>query len=197
VRIWIAVVVGVVVVTAAAAAVGGRDHTGDTVRASTWADDVCGSVGAWEGQLEDIGDELKLSNVGARRNDGGSGDQVEGTVYVRGAIDRAIQATDQTLQEGLKRSGNPDVGAGERASLILRTWAQQTENGLRVVEDRLDHKPNTTSAAFASLGASVAVLERSAVQGRAAFRRVSGLDSQLADALDGSRNCRDLMKDQP
>ena len=197
-RIWIAVVVGLIVVVAVSAVVAeGRDNTGESVRASGWADDVCSAVGAWEGQLEVIGDELSLNNVGARRNDGGSGDSVQGTIYVRGAIDRAIQATDDTLGEGLKRAGIPDAPQGEQASLILRNWAQATESALRGVRERLKDSPNTTAAAFAGLGAAVAVLEDSAVAGRAAFRQVAGLDAELADALDGERSCRDLQRDEP
>jgi hypothetical protein len=189
--------VGVVLLSAVTAAVaGGRDHTGDTVSAHVWANDVCGATGAWEGQVEGIGNEVKLSNVGARRIDG-SGDTAEGTIYVRGALLRIIGATRQTLQDGLKRAGTPDAPQGQQASLILRNWAQQTQNDLQTVDKRLKQKPNTTSAAFASLGATVAVLERSALAGRAAYKQVAGLDSALADALNGARNCRDLMKEQP
>ena len=51
--------------------------------AGAWADDVCGAVGAWEGQLEAIGDELDAQQRRRAAHDGGSGDAVEGTVYVR------------------------------------------------------------------------------------------------------------------
>ena len=200
-RGWVlALVIGLAGALVLSAIVGaadnGRDQTDETVRVESWADDVCGTVGAWEGQMEAIGDELELSNVGARRNDGGSGDHVEGTVYVRGAIDRAIEATDQTLQEGLKRAGYPDVSQGRQASAIMRDWAQSTENGLRVSEATLDDEPNSTTAAFRALGLSVASLERSAIEGRAAFARVGALDSELADALDSRGNCRRLKEDQ-
>jgi hypothetical protein len=185
------------VLSAVVAAFGGDDNTGETVRVSSWADDVCGTVGAWEGQVEAIGDEVELSNVGARRNDGGSGDHVEGTLYVRGAIERALDATNETLQEGLKRAGFPDVPQGRQASTILQDWAQDTENGLLIARATLRGEPNTTSAAFRSLGVAVAALERSAVEGRAAFRQVAALDQELADALDDRGNCRRLMEDQP
>lgn len=186
-----------VAVILASAAVGGRDNTGEEVRASSWADDVCGTVGAWEGQLEAIGDELRLNNVGARRNDGGSGDHVEGIVYVRSVVDRVIDATDQTLQEGLARAGYADTTQGRQASLVLRNWAQDTENALIAVRQSMKDDPDTTAASFAALGNAVAALERSAVQGRAAFRQVAALEPELADALDGSRECRDLMREEP
>ena len=45
------IVLGVLVVTAViAAADNGRDHTGETVRTSGWANDVCGTVGSCAGE---------------------------------------------------------------------------------------------------------------------------------------------------
>jgi len=192
------IAVGVVVLAGVVAATGnGRDNSGERVSPSRWADDSCGSVGAWEGQLEAIRDELSRDNYGARRNDGGSGDIVEARLTIRVAVDRAILATTDVLQEGLKRAGIPDVGKGEEASLTLRNWAQQTEHNLRVAKQVLKEKPPSTSQAFGALRAPVDALTLSVVQGRAAFSHVTGLDPALGDALDGSRNCRDLMKEQP
>ncbi len=188
---------GALVITGIVAAIGGKDNTGETVRASSWADDVCGTVGAWEGQLEAIGEGISLNNIGARRNDGGSGDHVEGTVYVRDAIERALDATEETLQNGLTRAGLPDVSQGRQASTILRDWAQDTENGLLAARATLRDEPNTTVAAFQALGVAVASLERSAVEGRAAFARVAALDQELEGELEDSRNCRQLTEDQP
>jgi hypothetical protein len=197
-RTWLAVIAGIVAVVVLGAIVAeGQDNTGDAVRTSAWADDVCGTVGTWEGQLEDIGDDVALSNVGARPNDGGSGDHVEGTLYVREALGRVIDATNETLQEGLKRAGAPEVAEGEAASLILRNWAQQVENELHEVRVLLKESPNTTVAAFRGLGAAVAVLERSAVAGRAAFRQVAALNAELASAIEDENNCEELMREEP
>ena len=133
---WIlTIIAGVVLVSVLVVAIGnGRDHTGDTVRASRWAQDVCGTTGAWEGELEGIRDELSASNFAARQNDGGSGDSVEETISVREAVDRAIRATTDTLQEGLKRAGIPDASEGPQASQILLSWADETEQNLRVAK---------------------------------------------------------------
>jgi hypothetical protein len=195
---WLALVVGVVgaiVVTAViAAASGGRDHTGDTIRASTWADASCGSVGAWEGDLKAIRDELQRNNYAARQNDGGSGDSVEEHVSLRDAVDRAIRATEDTLQEGLKRAGNPDVAQGEQASATLRAWAQRTEHNLRVAKQELKHRPDSTAEAYSLAVTQASALVRSLLDGRAAFTRVANLDPALADALQGSKNCVELME---
>ena len=196
--VWVgAILVGVIVVTGIAAAIGGRDHTGETVRASRWADDVCGTTGAWEGELEGIRDVMRASNFAARQNDGGSGDSVEETISVREAVDRAIRATTDTLQEGLTRAGIPDANQGSKASATLLTWANRTEENLRIAKALLKEKPSSPAEAFGNLVPPAAALARSALEGRAAYRRVAALDPALGDALDGSRNCRDLMKEAP
>ncbi|TML30069.1 MAG: hypothetical protein E6G26_01560 [Actinobacteria bacterium] len=200
-RGWVAVLVvvlGVVVLCGVvAAASNGRDHTGDTVRASTWADAACGAVGAWEGDLHAIRDEYQRNNYAARQHDGGSGDSVEGRVTLREAIDRAIRATEDTLQEGLKRAGNPDVSNGAQASATLRAWAQRTEHNLRVAKQELKHKPGSTSEAYALVATQASALVRSILDGQAAFNQVANVDPALADALNGSKNCQELKEGQP
>jgi hypothetical protein len=187
----------ILVAGVSAAVTSGHDRTGETVRAARWADRVCGTTGSWEGQLEAIRDEIRKSNYGARQNDGGSGDSVEETISIRQAVDRAILATTDVLQEGLKRAGIPDVTQGTAASALLRNWAQQTETNLRLAKTQLKVKPRSPAEAFANLGPPVKALAISAIQGRAAFKHAAALDPAIADALNGSRNCRDLMKEAP
>ncbi|HEX6662986.1 MAG TPA: hypothetical protein VF025_04880 [Gaiellaceae bacterium] len=198
---WLALVIGVIgaiVVTAViAAASGGRDHTGDTIRASKWADASCEAVGAWTGNLKAIRDEYTRNNYAARQNDGGSGDSVEEAVTLRDAVNRAIRATEDTLQEGLKRAGNPDVAQGEQASATLRAWAQRTEQNLRVAKQALKDRPKSAAEAYSLLVTQASALARSLQDGRAAFTKVAGLDPALADALQGSRNCTELKETLP
>ena len=191
------VVVGVGIIFVVAG--NGRDRTGDTVRVTKWADDVCGVVGTWEGDLKAIRKELQKSSYGARRGDGGSGDSVEQTVTLRTAVDRAIIATTETLQRGLERSGMPDVAAGEEAAAVLEDWAEETEANLRAAEEVLDDEPSGDSLAaeaFEQLAAPVAALAKSTVQGRRAFAQVAALDPELADALHDEDNCEDLRENE-
>jgi hypothetical protein len=186
-------IVGAIVVTAVLAGVsGGRDHSGDTVRASQWADATCGAVGAWAGDLKAIRDEYQRNNYAARQNDGGSGDSVEELITLRDVVNRAIRATEDTLQEGLKRAGNPDVAQGEQASATLRAWAQRTEHNLRVAKQQLKHRPKSVTEAYSLLVTQATALTQSLQQGRAAFTQVASLDPALSDAFDGSRNCSEL-----
>lgn len=190
-------VFGLATILGVSAAVVNGDNTGETVSPSRWADDVCGVVGAWEGQFEVVRDELDQSNYGARRSDGSPGDSVERTPGIRVAINRAIRATGDTLREGLKRSGFPDAPRGQAASLILRAWAFGTELRLVAAKQTLRTEPATTSQAYEAVAAATAALEQSAIRGRAAFQRAAALDPAIADALNGSNNCQELRKEQP
>ena len=191
---WVVIiVVGVIAVSAAAAAAsGGRDHTGDTVRASAWADDVCGTVGAWQGTLEDLRDEVEHNNYGSRMNDGGSGDAVEGNVFVRGAITRAIRATTDVLQEGITRAGIPDTSHGQAAAAVLSAWAKRTEIQLRAIRHDLRQDPNSVESSYAALADATAALQRSLAGAQAAFTALGSTDTDLGNAVSGSDNCSRL-----
>jgi hypothetical protein len=193
------VVVGVVVLCAivAAATGNGRDHTGDTVSAPRWADAVCGTVGAWEGDLHAIRDEYQRNSFAAQMKDGGTGDNFESRITMREAIDRAIRLTEDTLQEGLKRAGNPDVANGEQASAKLRAWAQRTEHNLRVAKEALKHKPDSTSDAYSLIVFQASAIARSILDGRATFNQVAQSDPDLASAFNSSRRCKELKEGQP
>lgn len=190
----IIVVGGLGVLIGVSAALANDDNTGETVSADQWADDVCGTIGAWEGQLEAIRDEIDQSNYAARRHDGGSGDSVERTLMVRVAIDRAIQATNDTLREGLKRAGSPEGAGGQAAALAIRAWALKTERDLRVAKAILDRNPGSTTAAFAALTAATRSLQQSLVTGRAVFLQAAGAQG-LAEAFSGSDNCQALREE--
>lgn len=194
---WIVAVIiiaGLGVIMGVSAAVA-NDNTGQTVSADEWADDVCGSIGAWRGQLEAIRDEVDQSNYAARRNDGGSGDSVERTLIVRVAIDRAIQATNDTLRQGLKRAGIPEGAGGQAAALALRAWALKTERDLRVAKAILKRNPGSTTAAYAALAAATRSLQQSLVTGRAVFLQAAGAQG-LAEAFSGSNNCQELREEE-
>jgi len=198
--VWVLVILGGVVLlcgVVAAATGNGRDHTGDTVRASRWADSVCGTVGAWEGDLHAIRDEYQRNSFAAQMSDGGTGDNFEGRVTLRESIDRAIRVTEDTLQEGLKRAGNPDVPNGEQASATLRAWANRTEHNLRVAKQELKHKPHSTSDAYELVVTQASALVRSILDGRAAFNQVTQLDPALASAFSSSKRCQELKEGQP
>ena len=179
------------------AAGSGRDHTGDTVRAQSWASDVCRTVGAWEGSLKDIRKELQKNSYGARNSDGGSGDGVEGNVTVREAVDRAVIATNETLEPGLEQAGIPDSPRGRESAATVRAWAARTEDNLLIAQARLEREPAGDSiarAALQTLAVPVAALARSAADGRATLRTIFTADPDLGAAFQDSNTCRRLQR---
>jgi hypothetical protein len=194
---WVLIIViGVVVVCAVSAvASDGRDHTGETVRASSWADDVCGTVGTWEGTLEVLRDEISHNNYGSRPSDGGSGDAVEGNVFIRAVITRAIRATNDVLQEGIKRAGTPDTSHGQAAALVLRGWAERTEIQLRAIRRSLKQDPHSVESSYTALTDASLVLQRSIAVGHQAFESLGLTDTDLGDAISGSSTCRTLTEE--
>ena len=86
---------------------------------------------------------------------------------------------------------------GQQAELILQNWAQQTENALIAVSETLEDEPATPSTALGGLADAASALRASAIGGRAAFAQVAALDPELADALEGSSDCRELQDEQP
>jgi hypothetical protein len=197
-RGWvIGILLGLGLVLILVAAGNGRDHTGDTVRTQSWADDVCRTVGAWEGSLKDIRKEVQKSNYGARNSDGSSGDTLEHTVSIPLAVDKAIIATKQTLRHGIQRAGIPDVAQGAQAAGAMRAWAVQTEANLLTARHQLKQDPPNSSIAgkaFELLAAPVTALARSVVQGRATVQAVMALDPALDDAFKRSSTCRRLQR---
>jgi hypothetical protein len=189
------IALGLILVLAATGS--GRDNTGKMVRAQTWTNDACGTIGAWAGAMKSIRQELQKDNYGARRGDGGSGDLVEGAVTLRIAVDRAFIATRQTLKSGLKRAGIPDSPGGARAAAALRAWAARTEANLLAARSVLKHKPPSSSyasQAFQEVVTPVAALACSVADGLLTLRTISAFDPALADLFNGSSNCRRLSR---
>ena len=112
----------------------GRDNTGETVRAGEWADDVCGTVGAWEGQLEVDPRGARRAATARRSSDGGSGDSVEGTV---------TSATPSTARSGDRRTrsrrastraGIPDAPQATRPRRSLARLGGADRGDLRAAD---------------------------------------------------------------
>lgn len=198
---WIlAILIGVGLILVLAATGSGHDHTGKVVRAQTWADDVCTTIGAWAGEMKDIRQELQRDNYGGRRLDGGSGDQVEAAITLRAAVDRAFIATKETLKPGVKRAGIPDSPDGVQAAAALRAWATRTEANMLAAAALLKHKPPSSSYAtgvFEALATPVAALARSVADGFVTVRSIRALDPTLADAFNRNSNCRRLSRKTP
>ena len=113
---WILAGVGVLVVIVVAAAIGGRDESDETVPAGEWAQNVCGAVGVWRGEIEAIVEDIRTPSSQSSVGEEPQSETPQGrTGFVRKGLERAVQAT-ETLVEGVDNAGIPDTEDGEEAA---------------------------------------------------------------------------------
>ena len=113
---WIvAIVAGIVLVLVVTARSATRDDSGETVTAGEWAQSVCGAVGVWRGEMEDIVEELRTpSDVrgcgtrsrSRRRRREGPGSCAQGS--------SAPCRRPRRWSTGIDNAGTPDTPEGER-----------------------------------------------------------------------------------
>jgi hypothetical protein len=120
---------------------------------------------------------------------------VEGNVFIRAVITRAIRATNDVLQEGIKRAGTPDTSHGQAAALVLRGWAERTEIQLRAIRRSLKQDPHSVESSYTALTDASLVLQRSIAVGHQAFESLGLTDTDLGDAISGSSTCRTLTEE--
>ena len=193
---WILAGVGVLAVILAAAAIGGRDESDETVPAGQWAQSVCGAVGVWRGELEDTIDAIRTPNASAPGAEEPQSQTPQGrTGLVRKGLERAVQAT-ETLVEGIDNAGIPDTPQGEEAAGVVQDWADSTLDDFEEAQDALDNEADTLEEAveqFASAARSVASALTGGVQ---ALADVIRTDPQLAATLRESSTCRRLREEE-
>jgi hypothetical protein len=142
---WIAIaVVGVVIVLAVTALIGNRDSRDETVTAGEWAQNVCGSVAVWRGQLEAIIDEVQdPSAANAAVGEEPQSETPQGrTAFIRKGLDRTVEAA-QVLVDGVDNAGVPDTPEGEAAARQMSDWANESSDDLEQAQDSLDDEADT------------------------------------------------------
>ena len=129
------IVAGLVVLLVAGALIGGDDDSDETVSALEWADNVCGAVAVWRGEMESIVDGVRSagqsgtagSESGAETPQGQSGS-------VRTGLEQALLAT-ETMVEGISRAGIPDTPNGQDAADGLESWADDAVDEIEQAQD--------------------------------------------------------------
>jgi hypothetical protein len=194
--IWLVIAGGVVAVILAAAAIGGRDESGETVPAGEWAQNVCGAVGVWRGELEAIVEDVRTPNASSTA--GGEEPQSETpqgrTGFVRKGLERAIQAT-ETVVEGIDNAGVPDTEQGEEAAEDVSTWAERALDDLEEAQDSLDEEAETIEQSIEQFGDATGAIGAAVVGGVQTITGVAELDPALAVALRGSSTCEQLREE--
>ena len=190
---WLLAAVGVVAVIVAAALIGDRDRSGETVPAGEWAQSVCGTVAVWRGELEAIVEDVRTPS--SESTAGGEEPQSETpqgrTGFLRKGVERAVQAA-ETMVEGIDNAGVPDTEQGEEAAEIVSDWADSALDDLEEAEDSLDEEADSLEESLEQFAQAARAIGTTLTGGTRAVADVAQADPELArTALDTSA-CQQL-----
>ena len=193
--IWLIVAAGVLVVLGIGALLGDRNE-GETVSAGEWAQSVCGSVGVWRGQMEDIVDDIRdpaaVGNLGVEEP---QSETPQGRrVFIRGGLELAVQATD-TLIEGLKDAGIPETPQGEDVADEVTGWADSAGDDLDDAQESLDEEADSLEEAVDQVTEAAGALTAVLTSGVQTLADVARTDPELAAALRDSSTCEELREE--
>ena len=190
---WILATVGVLAVIVVAAAIGGRDESGETVPAGEWAQNVCGTIAVWRGELESIVEDVRTPS--SESTAGGEEPQSETpqgrTGFLRKGVERGVQAA-ETLVEGIENAGIPDTEQGEEAAEIVSNWADSTLNGLEEAEDSLDDEADSLEESLEQFAQAARALGTSLAGGAVALADLAQADPELAGTVLDTSACQQL-----
>jgi hypothetical protein len=192
----LAIVAGVVLVIVVAAAIGGRDKTGETVTADEWAQSVCGAIGVWRGQMEAIVEDIRTpSGTSGTGSEEPQSETPQGrTGFVRKGLERAVQAT-ETLVEGIGNAGTPDTSEGAEAARTVTDWADSALEELSDAQDSLDEEADSLEEAVEQLTGAARAIGSVLTSGAETMADVARLDPDLAAALQESSTCQQLREE--
>ena len=190
---WILAAVGVIAVLIVAAAIGGSDESGETVPAGEWTQSVCGAIGVWRGELEDIVDDVR--NPNAQTAAGSEEPQSETTQgrtgFIRKGLERAVQAAD-TLVIGIDDAGVPDSPQGEEAAKTVSDWADSAQKELEDAQDSLDEEADSLEQSIEQLTAATRAIGAVLAGGVQTLAEVTRTDPQLAATALDTSTCQQL-----
>ena len=195
--VWtVAIVVGIALVLVATAMVGNRDDSGETVPAGQWAQSVCGSIGVWRGEIEDIVDGIRQAPATGTGVEEPQSHTPHGSPsLVRSGLEESVRAT-EVLVTGIDNSGTPDTEEGEAAATQVSSWAATSLANLNKAEDSLETEAATPEEAIAQLAGATGAIRLAVVSGFETLRDVALLDPELAAAVHESSTCQQLMEEQ-
>jgi hypothetical protein len=187
--VWVGIAVGLVVLIAVVAGVGGDDDTEETVSALEWADNVCGTVLVWRGEMESIVDGVRSSGrAGSSGSESGAQSPQGRSGSVRTGLEQALLAT-ETMVEGIARAGVPDTPNGEDVADDLASWAEDAVDELEDAQDALEEDTDSTSEELERLSAAVGTIVEVYATGGQAVAEAAVEDPELLAALRESRKC--------
>ena len=195
--IWIVgIAAGLVLVLLVTALIGNRDWRGETVTAGEWAQNVCGSVAVWRGELEAIIDEVQApSSANAAVGEEPQSETPQGrTAFIRKGLDRTVQAA-EVLVEGVDNAGIPDTPEGEAAARQMSDWVNESSDDLEQAQDSLDDEADTLEEGIEQLTGAARTIASVRVSGLETLNQVVSTDPALGAALEASSTCQQLREE--
>ncbi len=193
---WIVgALVGVALVLGVTALIGNRDESGEPVTAGEWAQNVCGSVGAWRGELEAIVDDIRTPSAVSTAGEEPQSETPQGrTGFVRKGLERTVGAA-ETLVEGIDNAGVPDTEQGEEAAGQVSDWANSSLDDLDQAQDALDEEADSLEEAIEQFQDATGAIAATLVAGVQTLNDVARLDPELAAAIQDSSTCQQLREE--
>lgn len=181
----VAILLGIGVVIGASALIGWSDNRDETVPAVQWANDVCGAVEVWRGQLEGITDQFRSEgemHADLTRED------LRGSVRL--ALARTVVATD-TLIEGIRDAGTPDSEGGQQAADDIESWADSAKQDLDNALEEFDDAGDEPGERLEAIAATSQALASTLAEG---FRTLTQAtqDPELRAAANEAPRCSEL-----
>ena len=192
---WLVVGVGILLVIVAAAAIGNRDQSGETVPAGEWAQNVCAAVGVWRGQMEAIVEDIRTPPATGTGSEEPQSETPQGrTALIRAGLERGVQAT-ETVVDAIDGSGVPDSANGEESAEQVSSWADGAVDELNQAQDTLDDEAETLEDSIEQLTAAAAAIGTVLESGRQTIIDIAASDPELADAIRDSGTCQHVRED--
>ena len=192
----IAIAAGIALVLVATAMVGNRDDSGETVPAGQWAQSVCGSIGVWRGEIEDIVDGIRQAPATGTGLEEPQSQTPQGSPsLVRSGLEESVRAT-EVLVTGIDNAGIPETDEGDAAATQVSSWAATSLANLNKAEDSLETEAATPEEAIAQLAGATGAIRLAVVSGFETLMDVALLDPELAAAVHESSTCQQLMEEQ-
>ena len=193
--VWILVAVGLVLVLAVTGLIGNRDEESEQVSAGEWAQNVCGAVGVWRGEVEAIVEDLRTPNANSSGSEEPQSETPQGrTGFIRKGLERGVQAA-ETLVVGVENAGIPDTEEGEEAAERVSDWADSALTELEESEDALDDEAETIEESVEQLAGAGRTIAAVLASGAQTLVEVARLDPELAAAFGDSTTCQQVREE--
>jgi hypothetical protein len=190
---WIlATAVGVLAVIVVTALIGNREDRSETVPAGEWAQNVCGAVGVWRGQVEAIVEDMRTPNANATAGEEPQSETPQGrTGFIRKGLERGVQAA-ETLVVGVDNAGIPDTEEGEEAAERVSDWADSALSELEESEEALEDEAETIEESIQQLVEAGGTIAAVLASGTQTLVEVGRLDPELVAAFRDTTTCQQV-----